>query len=77
MTRILPYQSGGDLVFILVREDQVARWKTPPLPFYGLAPIEFIGPLVTFPNIKLARAARVQLNVAPELVGWEAGRETG
>ena len=56
-TRILPYQSGGELVFILVRGSKVARWRVPPMIVYGIAPIDQIGPVLTLPAIELARQA--------------------
>lgn len=56
-TRILPYQTGGELVFILVRGSKVARWPIPPMVVYGIAPIDRIGPTLTLPTIELAMVA--------------------
>lgn len=52
---VMPYQSGCELVFVIIDNGREARWPVPPLRLYGLQPIEQPGPAMTFPTIELAK----------------------
>lgn len=54
-THILPYQDGPDLVFCLVDDGQLVRYTVTRV-FPGLGRMTLPGPLVTFPNLRLAHA---------------------
>lgn len=68
MTIIMPFQSGGDLVFCLVRDGEEVRYPDEPRVYPGIGTLMIAQPRVTFPSIEAARIFRHGLRDAPECI---------